>query len=247
MFERFTDRARRVVVQAQEEARLLNHNYIGTEHILLGLIHEGESIAARALDSLGVRLEPARRQVEAIVGLGKRAPSEHIPFTSRAKKGLELSLREALQLSDSYIGPEHILLGLLREGDSVAVKVLVGLGTDLNRVRQQVIKLHQAQDLEAGAEGAAPAPPRVAVARPGFAPEAPSNVWQLDVLQRLSRIADRLEAIEQHLGLRGDLAEPGEAEPQAPAGAEADQPRGAEPEKPGEAEQAAGDADAAGE
>jgi ATP-dependent Clp protease ATP-binding subunit ClpC len=224
MFERFTDRARRVVVLAQEEARLLNHNYIGTEHLLLGLIHEGESIAARALDSVGVRLDSARQQVEAIVGLGKRAPSGHIPFTPRAKKGLELSLREALQLSDTYIGPEHILLGLLREGDAVAVRVLVALGTDLNRVRQQVIKLHQAQVMEGGAEGAAPAPPappRVAVARPGFGPEAPSNVWQLDVLQRLSKIADRLEVIEQHLGLRGDLAEPGAAEPERPGDADA--------------------------
>jgi ATP-dependent Clp protease ATP-binding subunit ClpC len=245
MFERFTDRARRVVVLAQEEARLLSHNYIGTEHILLGLVREGESIAARALDSLGVRLDPARQQVESIVGLGKRAPSGHIPFTPRAKKGLELSLREALQLSDSYIGPEHILLGLLREGDSVAVRVLVGLGTDLNRVRQQVIRLHQAQVTEGGADPAAPAAPRVAVARPGFTPDAPGNVWQLEVLQRLSKITDRLEAIEQRLGIRGVLAEPGEAEPERPGDREPEAPGDAEPERPGDREpEAPGDAEA---
>src|SRR6476619_5366638 len=131
MFERFTDRARRVVVLAQEEARMLNHNYIGTEHILLGLIHEGEGVAAKALESLGISLEGVRQQ----------APSGHIPFTPRAKKVLELSLREALQLGHNYIGTEHILLGLIREGEGVAAQVLVKLGADLSRVRQQVIQL----------------------------------------------------------------------------------------------------------
>ena len=141
MFERFTDRARRVVVLAQEEARMLNHNYIDTEHILLGLIHEGEGVAAKALESLGISLEAVRSQVEEIIGQGQQAPSGHIPFTPRAKKVLELSLREALQLGHNYIGTEHILLGLIREGEGVAAQVLVKLGADLNRVRQQVIQL----------------------------------------------------------------------------------------------------------
>jgi len=141
MFERFTDRARRVVVLAQEEARMLNHNYIGTEHILLGLIHEGEGVAAKSLESLEIRLEQVRAQVEEIIGPGQQAPSGHIPFTPRAKKVLELSLREALQLGHNYIGTEHILLGLIREGEGVAAQVLVKLGADLHRVRQQVIQL----------------------------------------------------------------------------------------------------------
>src|SRR5438128_1513810 len=141
MFERFTDRARRVVVLAQEEARMLSHNYIGTEHILLGLIHEGEGVAAKALESLGIALEGVRQQVEEIIGQGQQAPSGHIPFTPRAKKVLELSLREALQLGHNYIGTEHILLGLIREGEGVAAQVLVKLGADLSRVRQQVIQL----------------------------------------------------------------------------------------------------------
>ena len=155
MFERFTDRARRVVVLAQEEARMLNHNYIGTEHILLGLIHEGEGVAAKALESLGISLEAVRQQVEEIIGQGQQAPSGHIPFTPRAKKVLELSLREALQLGHNYIGTEHILLGLIREGEGVAAQVLVKLGADLNRVRQQVIQLlHGYQGKEPAASGA---------------------------------------------------------------------------------------------
>jgi ATP-dependent Clp protease ATP-binding subunit ClpA len=141
MFERFTDRSRRVVVLAQEEARMLNHNTIGTEHLLLGLIHEGEGVAARALESLGISLEAVRQQVEEVIGRGEEPPSGHIPFTPRAKKVLELSLREAIQLGHNHIGTEHILLGLLREGDGVAARVLVKLGADLNRVRQQVIRL----------------------------------------------------------------------------------------------------------
>jgi len=141
LFERFTDRARRVVVLAQEEARLLSHSYIGTEHILLGLIHEGEGVAAKALESLGISLEAVRAQVEEIIGQGGSSPSGHIPFTPRAKKVLELSLREALQLGHNYIGTEHILLGLIREGEGVAAQVLVKLGADLGRVRQQVIQL----------------------------------------------------------------------------------------------------------
>ncbi|MFO7548817.1 MAG: ATP-dependent Clp protease ATP-binding subunit, partial [Acidimicrobiia bacterium] len=141
MFERFTDRARRVVVLAQEEARLLNHNYIGTEHILLGLLNEGEGIAAKALESLGISLGSVREQVVEIIGQGQQAPSGHIPFTPRAKKVLELSLREALQLGHNYIGTEHILLGLIREGEGVAAQVLQKLGAELQKVRQTVIQL----------------------------------------------------------------------------------------------------------
>src|SRR5499427_3792666 len=172
MFERFTDRARRVVVLAQEEARMLNHNYIGTEHILLGLIHEGEGVAAKALESLGISLEGVRQQVEEIIGQGQQAPSGHIPFTPRAKKVLELSLREALQLGHNYIGTEHILLGLIREGEGVAAQVLVKLGADLNRVRQQVIQLlHGYQGKEPAAAG-------------GPAESAPSTSLVLDQFGR---------------------------------------------------------------
>lgn len=156
MFERFTDRARRVVVLAQEEARLLNHNYIGTEHILLGLIHEGEGVAAKALESLGISLEAVRSQVEEIIGQGGSSPSGHIPFTPRAKKVLELSLREALQLGHNYIGTEHILLGLIREGEGVAAQVLVKLGADLSRVRQQVIQLLSGYGGSGQGEGSEP-------------------------------------------------------------------------------------------
>ena len=157
MFERFTDRARRVVVLAQEEARMLNHNYIGTEHILLGLIHEGEGVAAKALEALGISLEAVRSQVEEIIGQGQQAPSGHIPFTPRAKKVLELSLREALQLGHNYIGTEHILLGLIREGEGVAAQVLVKLGADLSRVRNQVIQLLSGYQGKEAATSGAPA------------------------------------------------------------------------------------------
>src|SRR6202142_1112886 len=141
VFERFTDRARRVLVLAQEEARLLNHSFIGTEHILLGLIHEGEGVAAKALEQLGISLEAVREKVEETIGLSGTAPTGSPPFTPRAKKVLELSLREALQLGHNYIGTEHMLLGLVREGEGVAAQVLVNLGADLSRVRQQVIQL----------------------------------------------------------------------------------------------------------
>ncbi len=158
MFERFTDRARRVVVLAQEEAKMLNHNYIGTEHLLLGLIHEGEGVAAKALQSMDISLEAVRQQVEDIIPPGQQQPTGHIPFTPRAKKVLELSLREALQLGHNYIGTEHILLGLIREGEGVAAQVLVKLGADLNRVRQTVIQLvsgYQGKEQLAGVGGQA--------------------------------------------------------------------------------------------
>src|SRR5271170_1072184 len=179
MFERFTDRARRVVVLAQEEARMLNHNYIGTEHILLGLIHEGEGVAAKSLESLGISLEGVRQQVEEIIGQGQQAPSGHIPFTPRAKKVLELSLREALQLGHNYIGTEHILLGLVREGEGAAARVLVDLGADLSRVRQQVIQLLSGYGQQGGKEGA----PSGSGSSPG-AQEAPSGSLVLDQFGR---------------------------------------------------------------
>src|SRR5712691_5785076 len=159
MFERFTDRARRVVVLAQEEARMLHHNHIGTEHILLGLIREGEGVAAKALESLGISLEAVRQHAGGVTGQGQQAPSGHIPFTPRATKVLELSLREALQLGHNYIGTEHILLGLIRDGEGVAAQVLLKLGADPSRVRQQVIQLLQGSQ---GKEPAAGAPPETA-------------------------------------------------------------------------------------
>jgi ATP-dependent Clp protease ATP-binding subunit ClpA len=153
MFERFTDRARRVVVLSQEEARLLGHNYIGTEHILLGLVREGEGVAAQVLEALGVDLANVRRKVEEIIGERDDRPSAHIPFTPRSKKVLELALREALQLGHNYIGTEHLLLGLVREGEGVAAQVLVALGADLSVVRRKVIEV-----LAGGAAGS-PGPP----------------------------------------------------------------------------------------
>jgi ATP-dependent Clp protease ATP-binding subunit ClpC len=186
MFERFTDRARRVVVLAQDEARMLSHNYIGTEHILLGLIHEGEGVAAKALESLGISLEAVRQQVEEIIGQGQQAPSVHIPFTPRAKKVLELSLREALQLGHNYIGTEHILLGLIREGEGVAAQVLVRLGCDLNVARRRVIQLSPG-------EGAEHELPRFSAAA--------RIMTRSEMAISLKEIADRLASIEAHLGI----------------------------------------------
>ena len=169
---------------------MLNHNYIGTEHILLGLIHEGEGVAAKALESLGISLEAVRQQVEEIIGQGQQAPSGHIPFTPRAKKVLELSLREALQLGHNYIGTEHILLGLIREGEGVAAQVLVRLGADLNRVRQQVIQLVHGYQ---GKEPAAIKLPR--------GPMGGSERRLLSALQaRVSAIEARMLVIEQRIG-----------------------------------------------
>jgi ATP-dependent Clp protease ATP-binding subunit ClpC len=182
LFERFTDRARRVVVLAQEEARLLNHNYIGTEHILLGLIHEGEGVAAKALESLGISLEAVRSQVEEIIGQGGSSPSGHIPFTPRAKKVLELSLREALQLGHNYIGTEHILLGLIREGEGVAAQVLVKLGADLSRVRQQVIQLLSGYSGSTPPEGSSSGAGKAATG--GGSGESPSGSLVLDQFGR---------------------------------------------------------------
>jgi len=189
MFEQFTDRARRVVALAQDEARILNHDYIGTEHILLGLIHEGDGVAAKALESLGISLDAVRQQVLEIIGRGEQAPPGHIPFTPRAKKVLELSLREALQLGHNYISTEHILLGLIREGDGVAAQVLVKLGADLNRVRQQVIQLlHGYQGKE-----------------PVSAGTGRGSRLVDDVLARMDALDHRLAAVERWVGMRPDL------------------------------------------
>ena len=141
MFERFTDRARRVTVLAQEEARMLGHNHIGTEHILLGLIGEGGGVAALALESLGISLEAVRQQVGGIIGQGQQEPSGHIPFTPRAKKVLELSLREALALGHNYIGTEHILLGLVRENEGVAARILLDFDADAEKIRNEIIRM----------------------------------------------------------------------------------------------------------
>ena len=195
MFERFTDRARRVVVLAQEEARMLNHDYIGTEHILLGLIHEGHGVAAGALEALGITDEAVRQQIEEIVGRGKKpARSGHIPFTPRAKKSLELSLREALQLGHNYIGTEHILLGLIREGEGPAAQVLTAMGADLDMVREQVIEiLHDRQPKdESGTR------------RSGKGGRRKRKLLA-EILDRLESIDSRLSAVEQRVGTGPDL------------------------------------------
>src|SRR5215475_282965 len=188
MFERFTERARRVVVFAQEEARDLNHDYIGTEHLLLGLMRDTDRVAARALRGLDIGQDAAREQVIEIIGRGQRSPSGHIPFTPRAKKVLELSLREALQLNHNYIGTEHILLGLVGEGEGVAAQVLIKLGGSLSRVRDKVIEL---------------APPGI-----GEGPELSGQLRRSrlrgpfdEVMRRLEAMDERLAAIERHLGL----------------------------------------------
>ncbi len=207
MFEKFTDRARRVVVLAQEEARMLNHNYIGTEHFLLGLIHEGDGVAARTLESLGIRLEVVRQHVEEMIGQGQHAPSGHIPFTPRAKKALELSLRESQQLGHNYIGTEHILLGLIREGEGVAAQVLVKLGADLNRVREQVLQLlgdsesesERAGEMEAGL-----------VRLPGDVRLVGNPAQLAEIIARLNSVDARLAGIERHLGIAAGQPAPSE-------------------------------------
>jgi ATP-dependent Clp protease ATP-binding subunit ClpC len=201
MFERFTDRARRVVVLAQEEARMLNHSYIGTEHILLGLIHEGDGVAAKALQSLDVSLGAVREQVREIIGQGQQAPSGHIPFTPRAKKVLELSLREALQLGHNYIGTEHILLGLIREGEGVAAQVLVQLGADLNRVRQTVIQLLSGYQGSGEGEGKEAA----GVASTGSSQGQPAGSVVLDQFGRNLTAAARESKLDPVIGRSDEM------------------------------------------
>jgi ATP-dependent Clp protease ATP-binding subunit ClpC len=220
MFERFTERARRVVVHAQEEARELDHNYIGTEHLLLGLLREPESVAGQALRDLGISLDSAREQVIQIIGRGTEAPAGHIPFTPRAKKVLELSLREALQLGHNYIGTEHILLGMIREGDGVAAQVLTTLGGTLERVRDKVIELAPAGTGES-AEGTGGTEESIELTAQlrrvglGGRMEMETVRRRLAAIdERLAVIAERLETIERHLGIErgGGRAEGGGAE-----------------------------------
>jgi len=238
MFERFTERARRVVVFAQEEATELNHSYIGTEHLLLGLMRDSSGIAAQALQQLDIGQDAVRERVIEIIGRGQRAPSGHIPFTPRAKKVLELSLREALQLNHNYIGTEHILLGLVREGEGVAAQVPTKLAGSLSRVRDKVIEL--------------------APAGTGEGPELSSQFRRSgrrgpldELMRRLEAIDARLGAVERHLGLAGGAGAaatgPGQAAPPG-SGAEpggGQEPAG-EPEPGGEQEPGGGEAGSAG-
>jgi ATP-dependent Clp protease ATP-binding subunit ClpC len=189
MFERFTDRARRVVVLAQEEARMLKHDYIGTEHILLGLIHEGDGVAAKALGAIGIPPQDVRSHLVEIMGRGQDPPHGHIPFTPRAKKVLELSLREALQLGHNYIGAEHLLLGLIREGEGVGVQVLSRLGADLQQVRQQV----EEQTME-GAEAAFGRPLGAGATDLGPVVEGMDRIER-----KLDDVAERLSTIEHRI------------------------------------------------
>jgi ATP-dependent Clp protease ATP-binding subunit ClpC len=212
MFERFTNRARRVVVLAQEEARILDHNYIGTEHLLLGLIHEGEGVAAKALEAMGISLEAVRQQVEEIVGRGKDAPSGHIPFTPRAKKVLELSLREAQILGHNYIGTEHILLGLIREGEGVAAQVLTRLGADMDRTRQQVIELLHGYQAESGERAS------VRLGSSARRLEEVLNQPVQRIMSRLDAIDGRLAAIERQLGIATETPRPGQPPEEQPPG-----------------------------
>jgi ATP-dependent Clp protease ATP-binding subunit ClpA len=233
MFERFTERSRRVVVLAQEEARMLDHNYIGTEHLLLGLIHEGDGIAAQAIGSTGLTLDAARAEVEAMIGRGDSAPFGHIPFTPRAKKVLELALREALALKKSYIGPEHILLGLLREGDGVGAQILDRLAAPLAVLRAQVIELAAAEGAEPGQDDPLGAE---WLASPAFRRQtrvvtaAQAQVVRAEVVsefratlallgQTLAALDQRLGTIERQLGIAaGSPEEPTAAgEDDAPA------------------------------
>jgi len=219
MFERFSDRARRAVVQAQEEARLLNHDYIGTEHMLLGLLAERGSAAARALDSLNVTLEAAREQVREIVGEGSQEQGQrgHIPFTPRAKKVLELSLREALNLRSEIIGTEHLLLGLIDEGDGVGAQILDRLGAPAETVRERVVELAKTEpdpETEPAGGSAGPAPATLQARSVRLRMESLSEVR--DLLKSIDR---RLSAIERHLGIASAAADPPPGE-DPPAAAE---------------------------
>jgi ATP-dependent Clp protease ATP-binding subunit ClpA len=240
MFERFTDQARRVVVQAQEEARTLGHNYIGTEHILLGLLVEREGLAAQALSTLGISLDTAREQVVEIAGAGTGQQSGHIPFTPRTKKVLELSLREAQRLGHDHIGTEHILLGLVREGDGVGAQILKRQGASLDRVREQVlatVRTAPAEELR-----------RVSVGRMPGGGLSPTVTLRA-VMSRLDEIADRLTAIENLLAEMRGPAVSGAQEPPSGLGKPAGEhklPAGfAEPA--GEPEPPAGGAEPAGQ
>jgi ATP-dependent Clp protease ATP-binding subunit ClpC len=240
MFERFTDRARRVVVLAQEEARMLSHGYIGTEHLLLGLIHEGGGASGAALESLSITLDDARAQVVSIVPRGQEPLSGHIPFTPRAKKILELSLRESLDLGHSSIGPEHILLGVAREGQGVANQVLATLGADGPRVRAEVMRFLQQGEGEAEAEAEAEAEEERIVRLPPDVRLVGSPAQLAQVMRRLDRIDGRLAAIERHLGIaaRPTAGEPGAPDEPGPAAQSGPAPESDSPEDPGPAGEA---------
>jgi ATP-dependent Clp protease ATP-binding subunit ClpC len=236
MFERFTDRARRVVVLAQEEARMLSHGYIGTEHLLLGLIHEGGGASGAALESLSITLDDARAQVVSIVPRGQEPLSGHIPFTPRAKKILELSLREALDLGHSSIGPEHILLGVVREGQGVANQVLATLGANGHLVRAEVMRFIQEGETEAETE----AEEERVVRLPPDVRLVGSPAQLARVMRRLDQIDGRLAAIEQHLGIaaRQTAGEPGAPEEPGPAAQSGPARESGPPEDPGPAGEA---------
>ena len=218
MFERFTERARRVVVLAQEESRLLGHNYIGTEHLLLGLLAEQDGVAALALESLNVTLEAAREQVLEIIGPGQSQPSGHIPFTPRAKKILELSLREALTMGSQVIDTQHLLLGLVDEGDGVGAQILQRLDATAQAVRETVARLINAE------------PEAAVVTGPGSEPRAVSVSRQVRIrVDALTEVRDlllsidrRLSAIERHLGIDAGREEPPAGPTQAEAETEAE-------------------------
>jgi ATP-dependent Clp protease ATP-binding subunit ClpC len=207
MFGRFTDQARRVLALAQEEARSLNHSRIGTEHLLLGLVQEREGTAAEALESLGISLDAVRQQVGKITGQVRDVPAaSHNQYTLRAKKALDLSLREALQLGHHHIGTEHILLGLLREREGPAAQVLVELGADLTQVRQQVLRLLEDPQGEQEPQ-AAPATPRPGLANAGPRTDSPESRMLAEILNRIETMDSRLSAVEQQIGAGPDVGD----------------------------------------
>jgi ATP-dependent Clp protease ATP-binding subunit ClpC len=221
MFERFSTRARRAVVLAQEESRLLNHDYIGTEHILLGLLAEQAGVAARVLSSLDITLGAARDQVREMIGEGTHEASGHIPFTPRAKKVLELSLREAMRLRSEIIGTEHLLLGLIAEGDGVGAQILERLGASADVVREKVVELARAEPEGVSAEAASPEDP---IERPlprAFSSSSRSLHVRVEALREfrdlLESIDRRLSAIERHLGIDTPAERAPDEEPPAAA------------------------------
>jgi len=197
MFERFTERARRIIMLAQEEAKRLNHSAVGTEHMLLGVVREGEGVASKVLELLNISPERVRAEIESAIGRGERAPHEEVTFTPRAKKVLELALRESVQLGHDFIGTEHLLLGLVREGEGPAAQVLAQRGIELDAIRQQVIRLlHGHQGGRGGRRGR-----RAARARPGG-----EDATLEEISHQLHVLGVRLAAIEEKLGIEESSA-----------------------------------------